>query len=78
MCLLIFLGIIRRQGGSRIFSCGGGGGDLQKIFKNFVDLFLGRPNSFSERSLIIKKTLLRSKKNGPKKAFLGTFWKNLT
>ena len=32
------------------FSRGGGGGGVSKNFQTFVDLFLGRPNCFSELS----------------------------
>ena len=53
------------RGGSRIFSRGGGA-DLQKTFKYFVDLFLWVDQiDFTSNP----------KKNRPKKTFLGTFWK---
>ena len=59
--------------GSRIFSRGGGGGGgggegFLKNFKNFVDLFIGRPNWFSELFLSTKKTVL-AKFSAPKAKF---------
>ena len=46
----------RSRGGPRIFS-GGGGGDFQKNFEKFDDLFLGRSYWFSELSQSTKETL---------------------
>ena len=46
-----------------------GGADFQKYFENFVDLFLGRPHSFSELSQSIKKTLFWSKFQRHKQSF---------
>ena len=40
--------MVKIRGGSRIFSFSQGGTDFQKIFEKFDDLFLGRPNWFSE------------------------------
>ena len=51
------------RGGSRIFSRGGG------FSKNFVDLFLDRPNWFSERSKNFIKTLILTKVLRRKKNF---------
>ena len=52
------LRVVLIKGGSRIFSRAGGGGWIDKnYFGNFVDLFLGRPNWFSE--------LFQSTKNDP-------------
>ena len=54
--------------------------------ENFVELFLGGPNWFSELSQTTIKTLIRpnflrrrqSFEKRPKKAFIDTFWKNST
>ena len=63
------------------------GGDFQKNFKNFVDLFfLNRPNWFSEVLQITIKTpiwpsfprRMQIFEKRSKTAFLGTFWKMLT
>ena len=77
-----------RQSGAdlgRIFSREGA--DFQKNFENFVDLFF-RSTKLISRVLsklcfvpiLAKFSAPQAKfsKNRPKKAFLGTFWKNLT
>ena len=48
------------RGRSRIFSRGGGVAvaGFHKKLENFVDIFLGRPISFSELCQIIKKTVI--------------------
>ena len=58
--------------------------DFQKNFETFVDLFLGRSNCFLSSPKAPKRPCFGQnfcaadkilKKNRPKKAFLGTFWK---
>ena len=64
------------RGRSRMFSRGRR--IFKKKFKNFAEIFLGRPNWFSELFPSTKKTLFWPKffEKQAKKAFLGTFLEN--
>ena len=67
------------------FQCFMGGGGFSKNFENFIDLFLGRPNWFSELSNHYKDTILTKffapqakfweKKSGQKSRFYVIFGK---
>ena len=65
----------KNMGGSGIFSRrGGGGGDFQEIFENFVDFFLVDCIDFPRSPKALNRICLSQ----TKKAFLSTFWKILT